>query len=156
MEAAKNKEIEALSKPMESKLTRVGELGVKVAEQINELDETKEDLAESKKFFADLDVNCENKKKEWSVYQKMQPSRSSRRTRLRRPPRSRMSSTRPRSPTVSTRPMRSSLLYKIGEECIAKAETYAERKARREAEINGLILSGAKFMIDAATDKLRS
>jgi len=29
-------------------------------------------------------------------------------------------------------------LSKIEEECIAKAETYAERKARREAEINGL------------------
>jgi len=29
-------------------------------------------------------------------------------------------------------------LSKIEEECIAKAETYADRKARREAEINGL------------------
>merc|ERR1719183_1791798 len=72
LKAAKAKEIEALSKAIESKLTRVGELGVKVAEQINELDDTKEDLAESKKFLGDLDVNCENKKKEWSVYQKMQ------------------------------------------------------------------------------------
>merc|ERR1719183_1700971 len=71
LKAAKAKEIEALSKAIESKLTRVGELGVKVAEQINELDDTKEDLAESKKFLGDLDVNCENKKKEWSVYQKM-------------------------------------------------------------------------------------
>jgi hypothetical protein len=72
LKAAKAKEIDALSKAIESKLTRVGELGVKVAEQINELDDTKEDLEESKKFLADLDVNCENKKKEWSVYQKMQ------------------------------------------------------------------------------------
>jgi hypothetical protein len=72
LKAAKNKEIDALSKAIESKLTRVGELGVKVAEQINELDDTKEDLVESKKFLADLDVNCENKRKEWSVYQKMQ------------------------------------------------------------------------------------
>merc|ERR550537_341296 len=72
LKAAKNKEIDALSKAIESKLTRVGELGVKVAEQINELDDTKEDLAESKKFLGDLDVNCENKRKEWSVYQKMQ------------------------------------------------------------------------------------
>jgi len=70
--AAKNKEIAALSKAIESKLTRVGELGVKVAEQINELDDTKDDLAESKKFLADLDVNCAVKKKEWSAYQKMQ------------------------------------------------------------------------------------
>jgi len=29
-------------------------------------------------------------------------------------------------------------LSKIEEECIAKPETYADRKARREAEINGL------------------
>ena len=29
-------------------------------------------------------------------------------------------------------------LSKIEKECIAKPETYAERKARREAEINGL------------------
>ena len=28
-------------------------------------------------------------------------------------------------------------LSKMEEECIAKPETYAERKARREAEING-------------------
>jgi len=45
---------------------------VKHAEMMNDLDDTREDLAESKKFLADLDVNCENKKKEWAVYQKMQ------------------------------------------------------------------------------------
>merc|ERR1719454_413900 len=38
----------------------------------NDLEDTREDLAESKKFLADLDVKCENKKKEWSAYQKMQ------------------------------------------------------------------------------------
>merc|ERR1719163_1203047 len=38
----------------------------------NDLTDTEEDLAESKKFLADLDVNCETKKKEWSAYQKMQ------------------------------------------------------------------------------------
>jgi len=53
-------------------MTRVGELGVKVAEQQNDLEDTKEDLAESKKFYADLEVNCENKKKEWAEYKKMQ------------------------------------------------------------------------------------
>merc|ERR1719378_449672 len=53
-------------------MTRVGELGVKVAEQQNDLEDTKEDLAESKKFLADLEVNCENKKKEWAEYKKMQ------------------------------------------------------------------------------------
>merc|ERR1719247_1680260 len=49
-----------------------GEFVVKTAEFENELEDTREDLAESKKFLADLDVNCEKKKKEWAMYQKMQ------------------------------------------------------------------------------------
>merc|ERR1740138_943559 len=53
-------------------MTRIGEIAVKVAEMGNDLEDTREDLAESKKFLADLDVNCENKKKEWAAYQKMQ------------------------------------------------------------------------------------
>jgi peptidoglycan hydrolase CwlO-like protein len=72
LKAAKTKEINALTAAIESKMTRVGELGVKVAEMTNDLEDTKEDLAESKKFLADLDVNCANKKKEWAEYQKMQ------------------------------------------------------------------------------------
>merc|ERR1719265_2943792 len=70
--AAKLKEIDALTASIESKIARSGELAVKHAEMINDLDDTREDLEETKKFLADLDVNCENKKKEWSVYQKMQ------------------------------------------------------------------------------------
>merc|ERR1719198_1029381 len=72
LKAAKTKEINALQKAIESKMTRVGELAVKTAEFENELEDTREDLAESKKFLADLDVNCEKKKKEWAMYQKMQ------------------------------------------------------------------------------------
>merc|ERR1719265_824874 len=70
--AAKLKEIDALTASIESKIARSGELAVKHAEMINDLDDTREDLEETKKFLADLDVNCANKKKEWSVYQKMQ------------------------------------------------------------------------------------
>merc|ERR1719215_1705341 len=70
--AAKTKEIDALTASIESKTARSGELAVKHAEMMNDLDDTREDLAESKKFLADLDVNCENKRKEWSMYQKMQ------------------------------------------------------------------------------------
>merc|ERR1719162_2457821 len=70
--AAKTKEIDALTASIESKTARSGELAVKHAEMMNDLDDTREDLAESKKFLADLDVNCVNKKKEWSAYQKMQ------------------------------------------------------------------------------------
>jgi septal ring factor EnvC (AmiA/AmiB activator) len=72
LKAAKAKEIEALQKSLEEKMTRIGEIAVKVAEMGNELEDTKEDLEESKKFLAELDVNCENKKKEWAAYQKMQ------------------------------------------------------------------------------------
>jgi chromosome segregation ATPase len=72
LKAAKTKEINALQASLESKMTRVGELAVKTAEMENDLEDTKEDLVESKKFLADLDVNCANKKKEWAAYQKMQ------------------------------------------------------------------------------------
>jgi len=72
LKAAKTKEINALQASIESKMTRVGDLAVKTAEMENDLEDTREDLAESKKFLADLDVNCENKKKEWAAYQKMQ------------------------------------------------------------------------------------
>jgi len=72
LKSAKAKEINALQASIESKMTRVGDLAVKTAEMENDLEDTREDLAESKKFLADLDVNCENKKKEWAAYQKMQ------------------------------------------------------------------------------------
>jgi len=70
--AAKLKEIDALTASVEAKTARSGEVAVKHAEMMVDLDDTREDLAESKKFLADLDVNCVNKKKEWAVYQKMQ------------------------------------------------------------------------------------
>jgi predicted nucleic acid-binding Zn-ribbon protein len=69
--AAKKKEIEAATKAIEDKMTRVGELGVEVATMINDLEDTKEGLEEDKKFLADMDRICEQKKKEWAVYQKM-------------------------------------------------------------------------------------
>merc|ERR1719253_1200766 len=70
--ASKKKEIDALTKQVESKTMRIGELGVKNAEAENDLEDTQEGLAEDKKFLADLDGNCELKKKEWAEYQKMQ------------------------------------------------------------------------------------
>merc|ERR1719253_1407973 len=70
--AAKKKEIEALTKAIESKTMRVNELGVKLAGAENDLEDTKEGLAEDKKFLANLDENCELKKKEWAEYKSMQ------------------------------------------------------------------------------------
>merc|ERR1719498_2376562 len=63
--ASKNKEIE-------TKTNRIGELGVQIAQMENDLEDTQEGLAEDKKFFADLDKNCELKKQEWAAYKEMQ------------------------------------------------------------------------------------
>merc|ERR1719409_870064 len=70
--AAKKKQIEALTKSIEEKLERIGNAGVELAEMKNDLEDTKEALEEDKKFLADLDKNCELKKKEWVAYKKMQ------------------------------------------------------------------------------------
>merc|ERR1719149_221185 len=70
--AAKTKEIEALTKAIESKTMRVGELGVKLAMMENDLEDPKEGLAEDQKFLGDLDKNCALKKAEWAAYQAMQ------------------------------------------------------------------------------------
>merc|ERR1719217_59086 len=66
--AAKTKEINACTKSIESKTARIGELGVALAGAENDLEDTKEGLAEDQKFLADLDKNCELKKKEWAAY----------------------------------------------------------------------------------------
>merc|ERR1719201_1024305 len=70
--ASKKKEINALTAAIESKSTRIGELGVKLAGAENDLEDTREALAEDKKFLADLGKNCELKKKEWAEYKRMQ------------------------------------------------------------------------------------
>jgi hypothetical protein len=70
--AAKEKEINALSRAIESKMTRVGDLGVKIAQMKNDLEDTIEDKGESEKFLRDLAGNCEKKKKEWATYKEMQ------------------------------------------------------------------------------------
>merc|ERR1719326_2213752 len=72
LKAAKEKEINALSRAIESKMTRVGDLGVKIAQMKNDLEDTIEDKGESEKFLRDLAGNCEKKKKEWAEYKEMQ------------------------------------------------------------------------------------
>merc|ERR1719386_581496 len=49
LKAAKKTEVEALTKAIEEKLVRVGELGVKIAEMKNDLEDTQETLAEDTK-----------------------------------------------------------------------------------------------------------
>merc|ERR1712099_219470 len=57
----------ALTKQIETKLERVGALGVEIAQMKNDLGDTEEALLADKDFLANLDENCETKKKEWEV-----------------------------------------------------------------------------------------
>merc|ERR1719420_690615 len=63
--AAKTKEVAALTKSIEEKLGRIGDLGVKIVEMKNDLTDTEEALIEDTKFLADLKENCATKTKEW-------------------------------------------------------------------------------------------
>merc|ERR1719183_451538 len=65
--AAKTKEVNALTKAIEEKMTRVGELAVEIVQMKNDLGDTAEALAEDKKFLADMEKNCATKEAEWEV-----------------------------------------------------------------------------------------
>jgi len=67
---AKKKEIEALQKSIETKLARIGEMGVEVVNMMEDLDDTKKSLEEDKAFLADLEKNCATKEAEWAARQK--------------------------------------------------------------------------------------
>merc|ERR1719443_1360677 len=67
MMAAKAKEINALTAAVEAKLTRLGELGVEIVNMKEDLDDTQKSLAEDTKFLADLEKNCEKRKKEYEI-----------------------------------------------------------------------------------------
>merc|ERR1719284_1457439 len=63
--AAKTKEVEELTKMIEDKLTRIGELGVEIVNMKEDLDDTMKALMEDKKFLEDLKKNCATKEAEW-------------------------------------------------------------------------------------------
>lgn len=65
--AAKKKEINALSKMIEQKLQRVGDLAVEITQNKNDLSETKDALSEDSRFAADLKSSCGTKEAEWQV-----------------------------------------------------------------------------------------
>merc|ERR1712118_334173 len=65
--AAKTKEVNALTKAIEEKMTIVGELAVEIVQMKNDLGDTAEALAEDKKFLADLEKNCAKKTAEWDT-----------------------------------------------------------------------------------------
>merc|ERR1719379_1695039 len=65
--AAKQKEVDWLTKAIEDKTKRLGEVGIELVNLKEDLDDTTTALAEDKKFLADLDKNCEAKAKEWEL-----------------------------------------------------------------------------------------
>merc|ERR1719201_1498796 len=68
---AKTKEINALTKEIETKTAQVGELGVELVTQKEDLDDTSKQLAEDEKFLKDLESDCKTKDEEWAARQKI-------------------------------------------------------------------------------------
>jgi len=68
---AKTKEIQALSKAIEVKSKRVGDLAVEIVMMQNDLDDTEAALLDDKKFYGDLKQNCATKEGEWAEIQQM-------------------------------------------------------------------------------------
>merc|ERR1719321_911969 len=69
--AAKEKEVNALTKAIEEKMVRLGKLQVEIVEMKEDLDDTGKGLLEDKKFLADLAKNCELKTKEHDANMKL-------------------------------------------------------------------------------------
>merc|ERR1719218_157011 len=69
--AAKTKEINALTKEIETKIAQVGELGVELVTQKEDLDDTSKSLAEDEQFLKDLEKDCKTKDEEWAARQKI-------------------------------------------------------------------------------------
>merc|ERR1719238_347859 len=69
--AAKTKEINALTKEIESKTARIGELGVELVTLKEDLDDTTKSLAEDEAFLKDMNKNCKTKEDEWAARQKV-------------------------------------------------------------------------------------
>merc|ERR1719460_681802 len=65
--AAKKVEIEAATKSVEDKLTRVGNLGVEIATMKEDLDDAGKAMLEDKKFLAELEKSCATKEAEWDA-----------------------------------------------------------------------------------------
>jgi len=63
--AAKKKELETNTAAIESKLERVGQVGLDIVEMKEDLDDTAKALVEDKKFLAELEKGCATKEAEW-------------------------------------------------------------------------------------------
>jgi len=65
--AAKTKEINALTKEIETKTARIGELGVQLVTEKEDLDDTSKALMEDEAFIKDLENSCKTKEAEWAT-----------------------------------------------------------------------------------------
>jgi len=65
--ASKKKEIQALTKEIEVKLTRVGELSVEIVQMKNDLTDTQEQLLEDQKFLGNMEKDCASKAGEYEI-----------------------------------------------------------------------------------------
>jgi peptidoglycan hydrolase CwlO-like protein len=69
--AAKTKQINALTKEIETKTSRVGELGVELVTLKEDLDDTTKSLMEDQAFLGDMEKNCKTKEDEWDARSKV-------------------------------------------------------------------------------------
>jgi len=67
MMSAKTKEVNTLTAQIEEEMMRLGELNVLLADDLNDLEETKDTLAEDKKYLAELEKGCATKTAEWEA-----------------------------------------------------------------------------------------
>eukprot|EP00421_Protoceratium_reticulatum_P007702 CAMPEP_0168372212 /NCGR_PEP_ID=MMETSP0228-20121227/8164_1 /TAXON_ID=133427 /ORGANISM="Protoceratium reticulatum, Strain CCCM 535 (=CCMP 1889)" /LENGTH=694 /DNA_ID=CAMNT_0008385111 /DNA_START=16 /DNA_END=2098 /DNA_ORIENTATION=+ len=68
--SAKKKEVAALTKSVETKTARVGDLAVQIVQMKDDLTDTEEALLEDRKFLGDLEQGCGKKSEEWEERQK--------------------------------------------------------------------------------------
>merc|ERR1719183_744549 len=69
--AAKTKEVGALTRTIEAKTVRIGELAVEIVQMKADLDDTQKALLEDRKFLGDMDKNCAAKTSEHEANTKL-------------------------------------------------------------------------------------
>jgi len=71
LKVAKEQEAAVATKAVETKTKRSGELGVSIVQNEDSVEDTTDEVAETKKFVATLAVECQTKEKEWAERSKL-------------------------------------------------------------------------------------
>jgi hypothetical protein len=71
LSAAKTKEVNVLTKQIETKTARVGELGVQLITQKEDLEDNEKSLSEDQVFLLDMGTNCKTKGQEYEEMKKL-------------------------------------------------------------------------------------